>query len=55
MLGVAGTAMLGWAMVASLLPTPGSSSAVWALLVIAWLALGGAMLVFRPGLRRWKQ
>jgi amino acid transporter len=54
-LGVAGTAMLGWAMVASLLPTPGSSSAIWAGLVIGWLVLGGGMLVLRPGLRRWGQ
>ncbi len=54
-LGLAGTAMLGWAMVASLLPTPGSSSTIWAVSVIFWLALGGAMLVLRPGLRRWRE
>ncbi len=54
-LGVAGTAMLAWAMVASLLPTPGSSSTIWAVSVIGWLALGGAMLLLRPDLRRWRE
>jgi amino acid transporter len=53
-LGVAGTAMLAWSLVASLLPTPGSSSAIWAVAVMCWLALGGAMLLVRPGLRCWR-
>jgi amino acid transporter len=54
-LGVAGAAMLAWAMVASLLPTPGSSSTIWAFAVIGWLALGGVMLLLRPKLRRWAE
>jgi amino acid transporter len=54
-LGAAGSAMLAWAMVASLLPTPGSSSTIWALSVIGWLALGGVLLLVRPQLRRWKE
>jgi len=54
-LGISGTGMLAWAMVASLLPTPGSSSTIWALSVLLWLAVGGVLLIMRPQLRRWKE
>jgi amino acid transporter len=54
-LGLAGSATLAWSMVASLLPTPGSSSTIWAFSVIAWLAVGGVLLILRPQLRRWKE
>jgi amino acid transporter len=52
-LGVAGTAMLGWALLCSVIPTTGPSGVVWALCVLAWLALGGIVLFLRPRLRHW--
>ncbi len=52
-LGIAGTAMLGWALLCTVLPQQGSSGAIWVAFVLGWGALGGVLLVTRPRLRRW--
>ncbi len=52
-LGLAGTAMLAWALFCTVVPQQGESGVVWMLCVLVWLALGGVVLRVRPRLREW--
>ena len=53
-LGLLGTAVLAWALLASVLPSSGPTGVVWAMAVAGWMAVGGLVLLLRPALRRWK-
>jgi amino acid transporter len=49
--GITGTIALAWSLLCSITPVPAPPANWWPYLVLAWVAVGAALPVFRPALR----